>query len=184
MSPRRLLASLTCAAALVGAAASTASAAPAAADLLAPASVCPNQTYVTLPPDWQQGAMGCMIAYARNAVGVRTLARDADLMDAAARKGRDMFACGEFSHSACGLPFTQRMEDEDYDFRRAGENLAFGVGSAASPRAVMAKWLASPAHRANLLNPAYREHGIALAGGTLAGIAGARVWVDEFGTPR
>lgn len=181
---RRLVAFLTCAVALVGAPATSASAAPPAPDLLAPGAACPNQGDVSLPVEAQETAMHCLISFARTAAGLRTLSRDADLMDAAARKGRDMFACGEFSHSPCGLPFTRRIEDEDYEFRRAGENIAFGGGSAASPRAVMTRWLNSAPHRANLLNPAYREHGISLTGGTLGGVAGARVWVDEFGTPR
>ncbi len=181
---RRVLAFLTCAAALLGAPVTSASAAQPAPDLLAPASACPNQGDVSLPAEAQETAMHCLVSFARSAAGLRTLSRDPDLMDAAARKGRDMFACGEFSHSACGLPVTRRIEDEDYDVRRVGENIAFGAGSAASPRAVMSMWLNSAPHRANLLNPGYREHGISLTAGTLGGVAGARVWVDEFGTPR
>jgi len=105
---RRVLAFLTCAAALLGAPVTSASAAQPAPDLLAPPSACPNQGDVSLPAEAQETAMHCLVSFARSTAGLRTLSRDPDLMDAAARKGRDMFACGEFSHSACGLPFTRR----------------------------------------------------------------------------
>ena len=181
--PRRLVAFLTCAAAvLLGAPETTAAAAP--PDLLAPASTCPNQGDTTLPVDTQQTAMLCMVSFARTASGLPALPRDPDLMDAAARKARDIFACQQFSHTACGLSFTQRMTDADYAFRAAGENIAFGTGGAGSVRSVMAGWLNSPGHRANILNPVYRDQGIAVAGGSLGGFPNGRVWVNEFGTPR
>lgn len=44
-------------------------------------------------------------------------------------------------------------------YRRAGENLAYGYQSAA---AVVAGWMDSPGHRANILNPAFSEVGHAV----------------------
>ena len=37
---------------------------------------------------------------------------------------------------------------------RIGENLAWGTGDLATPRAIMAAWMHSPGHRANILQPA------------------------------
>ena len=42
-------------------------------------------------------------------------------------------------------------------------------------------WLDSDGHRANLLNPRFRDHGVALRTGTLSGNAGAAVWVHQLG---
>ncbi len=37
---------------------------------------------------------------------------------------------------------------------RIGENLAWGTGDLATPRSIMAAWMDSPGHRANILQPA------------------------------
>jgi uncharacterized protein YkwD len=177
--PSRLLAVLAGAAAvLLGAPAI----APAAArsDLLAPSAACPNQTEATVPEDVQEATMRCMINHARVAAGVPALSMDTELREAAVRNAHDIVACGEFSHSACGLPFPRRIADSGYAFRVAGENLAWATGANATVRAVLAGWLRSPAHRANLLNPAFREQGLAV----LTGADGATVWVGQFATPR
>lgn len=42
-----------------------------------------------------------------------------------------------------------------------GQNVAWGSLSDASPRMIVAAWMASPPHRSNLLDPAYRFTGIA-----------------------
>ncbi len=63
----------------------------------------------------------------------------------------------------------------------AGENLAWGTGSYASAGSVVAMWLASPGHRANLLKPSYRRIGIGIARGTFQGYAGASIVAADFG---
>ncbi|HEX8154194.1 MAG TPA: CAP domain-containing protein, partial [Thermoanaerobaculia bacterium] len=50
-----------------------------------------------------------------------------------------------------------------YDFRKAGENLAVGYRGAEE---IVEGWMSSPGHRANILNPAYEEVGLAVAGGS------------------
>ena len=59
---------------------------------------------------------------------------------------------------------------------RIGENLAWGTGELASPKAIMAAWMNSPGHRANILMPAYREIGFGvIAGNPSSGDGGADV---------
>jgi uncharacterized protein YkwD len=182
--PTRLVIALACTlAALLGAVPASASAAT-TAELLAPTTACPGQTDTSLSVDAQEAAMRCMVDFARTVSGVPALAAEPKLMDAADRKARDILACQQFSHTACGLPFTQRITDAGYAYRAAAENIAYGTGSSGSVRSIMTGWLNSAGHKANLLSATYRDHGIALAVGTLNGNAGARVWVEQFATPR
>ena len=44
-----------------------------------------------------------------------------------------------------------------------GENIAWGTRRLATPRAIVAAWMASPGHRANILDPRYRETGIGVS---------------------
>ncbi len=177
--PSRLLAALLGVAAVVlGAPAATASAA--APNLLAPPSACPNQTDPSLPADVQETAMICMVNHARADAGVAPLSRHPKLLDAAARKALDIVTCGEFSHTACGLPFSQRITESGYAFRAVGENIAYGTGGAGSVRSIMAGWLDSAAHRANLLSPVHRDQGIAVLGGP----GTSRIWVNHFARAR
>ena len=65
---------------------------------------------------------------------------------------------------------------------RIGENLAWGTGELASPKAIMAAWMGSPGHRANILQPAYREIGFGvLAGNPSSRGGGGATFVTEFG---
>ena len=53
--------------------------------------------------------------------------------------------------------------------RRVGENLAWGQGSLGVARSIVAMWLASPEHRANLLHPGYRIVGVGALRGCFDG---------------
>jgi hypothetical protein len=65
---------------------------------------------------------------------------------------------------------------------RIGENLAWGTGELATPKAIMAAWMASAGHRANILQPAYREIGFGvLAGNPASSDNGGATFVTEFG---
>jgi uncharacterized protein YkwD len=60
-----------------------------------------------------------------------------------------------------------------------GENIASGYPAA---RDVVQAWMASPGHRANILERRFRDIGLAFreAPGTDSGV----LWVQEFGEPR
>ena len=51
------------------------------------------------------------------------------------------------------------IEKENYDYNYAGENLAMDFQSAEKMEEA---WMASPTHRANILNGKYREIGMAV----------------------
>ena len=65
-----------------------------------------------------------------------------------------------------------------------GENLAWGTGPLATPRATMRAWMHSAGHRANLLDPRFRDVGIGVAAGVPEqlgpGEAGG-TYVTDFG---
>ena len=58
-----------------------------------------------------------------------------------------MLTTNVFTHGAFG----SRLLQFDVQSSVAGENLAWGTGSQGTARAIVAAWLASPEHRANLL---------------------------------
>lgn len=69
-----------------------------------------------------------------------------------------------------------RAGDFGYAFLKIGENLA---AEQHTVKEVMAAWMNSPGHRANILDPAFTEIGIAVKLGGEYGI----YWVQEFGRP-
>jgi uncharacterized protein YkwD len=68
----------------------------------------------------------------------------------------------------------------DVSFNTAGENLAWGTGSLGGAHAIVAAWLASPEHRANLLRPSFRRVGVGDVAGTFQGHSGAHVVTADF----
>jgi uncharacterized protein YkwD len=127
-------------------------------------------------------AMLCLHDYARHQAGLPSLRTTETLMRAASAKSADIARCG-FSHSACGNPFSFRVDWAGYHWTRFGENIAYGAGSPMpSARAVFSAWLRSTEHRSNILDPAFRDIGIGSRPGTFEGES-ARFWVAEFGRP-
>ncbi len=112
----------------------------------------------------------------RAAHGLAALRHDAALHRAARSHSRSMVARNLFSHGN----FAARMRSFGVRGPRLGENLGWGTGGAASPRAIVQAWLASPAHRANLLRPGFRRVGVGAIIGTFAGASGARVVTADF----
>lgn len=44
--------------------------------------------------------------------------------------------------------------------REVGENLAWATGSLSTPRAIVADWMSSPRHRANILRREWQYHAV------------------------
>src|SRR5258708_4861602 len=105
---------------------------------------------------------------------------DNPILDSAAQaKGRDMLAKGYWAHVAPdGTQPWAFFIAAHYNYRYAGENLARDFSDANS--AVNA-WMASPTHRENMLSPNYKEIGIGVVEGNLAG-ADTTIIVQFFGT--
>ena len=84
-----------------------------------------------------------------------------------------------FSHEGRdGKKPADRITAAGYSWTAAGENIASGQESV---REAVAGWIKSPGHCANLMNPRYREMGIAAA--VNAGSEGGIYWVQTFGAP-
>ena len=107
------------------------------------------------------------------------LALAPDLTRAARGHSQDMAAHGFFSHSGSdGSTPGERVARAGYRWSMVGENIASGVPTA---RAVVAGWLGSPHHCANIMTAGFRQMGVAYA------IDGANsqviTWTEDFGTP-
>jgi uncharacterized protein YkwD len=152
--------------------------------LVAPTSVCPDQTDLGASPAVQEQAMRCMTNFARQHDGLGQFGNAAALDHSATRKTDDILRCDSFSHYACGRQFTYWMQRSGYlasSCWRAGENIAWGTESDGTVRSIFVAWLHSPEHRANLLGR-YSQLGIALSVGTLEGHRRAHVWTQDFGS--
>ena len=108
------------------------------------------------------------------------LASNPALERAAQMKADDMAAKSYFAHNAPdGKTPWYWFDQAGYDYAAAGENLAVNFTDS---KDVTQAWLASPTHRANIMNANYTEIGIASAHGTYKGKEAIFV-VQEFGRP-
>lgn len=129
--------------------------------------------------DITKSAIVDLANYDRRQAGVEPLFENALLDRAALMKAQDMLAKGYFEHiSPQGLTPWYWFSRSGYDYRYAGENLAIGFVDSSE---VNGAWLASPAHKANILNGSYRETGIAVLSGLFQG-SPTTVVVQLFGT--
>jgi uncharacterized protein YkwD len=102
------------------------------------------------------------------------------LTRAARAHSRDMAAHGLFSHTGSdGSSPGQRVTRAGYRWSTVGENIASGVRTA--PR-VVAGWLASPHHCANIMTAGFRQMGVAFA--VNPGSEEVIYWTEDFATPR
>ena len=105
---------------------------------------------------------------------------NAALSAAALAHSTDMARQNYFSHEGKdGREVADRAVQAGYRWRGIGENIAAGQQS---PDEVMAGWLASPGHCANIMNRWFTEMGSAYAVGL--GRAGRPYWTQVFGTPK
>ena len=101
------------------------------------------------------------------------------LDDAAAGHARNMARKKFFDHrGADGSQPKDRVIRAGYQPRLTGENIALGPESAEE---VVAGWLASPGHCANIMETRFQHIGVGLAVGRGRGKI---YWVQNFGAPR
>ncbi|MEK7175843.1 MAG: CAP domain-containing protein [Patescibacteria group bacterium] len=127
--------------------------------------------------------IGALLSYTNEAradsIG-QTLATSPLLTKAAELKASDMAEKGYFSHNTPdGKTPWYWFKKVGYNYRYAGENLAVDFMDS---KDVTDAWMASPGHRANILNSRYTEIGIATAVGNYQGRETTFV-VQMFGTP-
>jgi uncharacterized protein YkwD len=112
----------------------------------------------------------------RDQHGLGALRFDGHLQRAARSHSREMVATNVFSHGAFG----SRMLQFAVTGSIAGENLAWGTGSRGTARGIVASWLASPEHRANLLRPSFVRVGVGDLRSSFLGHRGAQVVTADF----
>jgi uncharacterized protein YkwD len=131
----------------------------------------------------------CLINRERVAHGERPLRANARLRRAAQAHTDSMAFSDYFEHvGPAGQTPLARMRDAGYISSRAGyevgENIAWGTLSLSTPRAIVATWMASPGHRANILDRRYRETGIGVSPHPPAALAHGQagaIYTQDFG---
>jgi uncharacterized protein YkwD len=110
--------------------------------------------------------------------GISPLTRNAQL-DAATQRHSDDMACNNFmDHTGSdGSSPWDRMNQAGYSWSMAAENVAAGYST---PASVVAGWMNSPGHKANILNAGLEEIGIAYAYKSSADYG--CYWTTDFGT--
>jgi uncharacterized protein YkwD len=110
----------------------------------------------------------------RHAHGCGQLAVNHDLIDASVRQSYYMASTRRFGHRGPGgSTFVARARAAGYA-RPAGENIAWGYETTDQ---VVGAWMASPRHRANMLNCAARSIGT----GVVYAVDGTPYYTEVFG---
>ncbi|PIY74734.1 MAG: hypothetical protein COY85_02400 [Candidatus Portnoybacteria bacterium CG_4_10_14_0_8_um_filter_40_50] len=121
-----------------------------------------------------------LINQERTVKNLSALSVDVKLNEAASLKAQDMIANNYFDHtSPSGISPWYWFGKAGYSFVWAGENLAIHF---IDTDAVFEAWMASPGHRDNILNPNFKDIGVAVAAGQIDGRQ-TTVSVLAFGSP-
>jgi uncharacterized protein YkwD len=139
-----------------------------------PADCTPAATWPAAQPDLA-GAVVALVNAHRVDMGLQPLQASPSLTASAAWKARHMAALQYFAHDDPAPPAARSVAERlgvcGYANAGWGENIAMGY---LTPPDVVAAWLASPGHRANIEDPAFRATGVAVAGTPL-------YWAQDFG---
>lgn len=117
----------------------------------------------------------------RQSNGLPNLTDNVNLSASAGQKVQDMLVNQYFAHigpDQVGL--IKWLNNNNYQFSSAGENLAMGFMTAED---VVNAWVKSPTHYANLVDPSYKEIGVAMTSGYYNNIDTTLV-AQHFATPR
>lgn len=102
------------------------------------------------------------------------------LMEAARLHAQQMAQYQRMDHTINGAQYPtlqSRLDAVGYRYSSAAENVAW---NSQTPQRVVAGWMNSTGHRANILNPGLTEIGAAMA----RSARGESYWIQVFGTPR
>jgi len=129
----------------------------------------------------------CLVNAERTARGVGQLRLDRRLSTASRRHSQDMVAKRYFAHdSRSGAGFSARIARTGWMNGRGawsvGENIAWGSGTQATPRSIVAAWMRSAGHRHNILNAKFRVIGIGIARRAPVGSAAGATYTTDFGS--
>lgn len=103
-----------------------------------------------------------LINVEREKFGLSLLTPNPLLEKAADEKGQAIFSEQKFTHNFGDRRFSQWIKDQNYQYSIVGENLAINF-TASEP--LFNAWLASPAHKKNIMHNDYREIGVSVQSG-------------------
>jgi uncharacterized protein YkwD len=118
-----------------------------------------------------------LINQVRRTAGLRPVRVSSDLVRAARQHSHDMLVNNYFAHGQAVSRICRFLTGA----RLVGETLAWGTGTLGTPQSTLDRWLASPPHRAVLLDPAFRLIGVGRAHGRFLGNNGAWLYTADFG---
>lgn len=124
--------------------------------------------------------------YERVKTGLDPLIARPELMRSAGDKNSDMVRHQYFEHNRRSggsepVGFDTFIDHQGYSFIKIGENLA--MGNFATSREVVTAWMNSPTHKKNILDPQYREIGVAVKKATMDDKE-TFLFTQHFGNPR
>lgn len=123
-------------------------------------------THILVRPDLELKMLD-LVNEERTKKGLQPLQADTALTALARKHSKDMFAKGYFSHyTGEGEDPFARMQEANIHFLAAGENLALAQTLHTAHNGLMH----SPGHRANILNPDFRNVGIGIIDGGIYGL--------------
>jgi uncharacterized protein YkwD len=132
----------------------------------------------------------CLINHERAAHGEAALRANPHLQQAAQGHTESMVVDNYFEHMGPqGETPLQRMRASGYIYNSqlgyaVGENIAWGTLWLGNPHAIVAAWMASPGHRANILDAQYRDTGIGVSPHPPRSLSGGQsggVYTQDFG---
>lgn len=138
-----------------------------------------------------RAATRCLVNRERVSRGERALTSSPLLARAAQSHSESMAFGGYFAHVGPGgdTPMS-RIRAAGYRFKAhvsiaVGENIAWGTGRLSTPRSIVAHWMASPEHRANILDPLFRSTAIGVSSHlpwSLSGGQAGGIYTEDFGS--
>ena len=135
------------------------------------AQPCTGSTLVPNKQDLDaiRAAVICLVNHERLAQGESALTSNAQLEQSAQAHTDSMVSENYFEHnSPQGETPLMRMRAAGYIYSShigydVGENIGWGTLTDSTPRAIVAAWMASPGHRANILNPHFRDTAVGVS---------------------
>ncbi len=142
-----------------------------------------------LSADTARKATLCLINKQRRSHGLGSLRSDERQQEAAGKHTRLMVDRRCFDHICAGeRDLVGRIIASGYlpclCSWGVGENIAWGGGRLSSPRKIVAAWMNSGPHRANILNRSFDEIGIGVAHRSPTGLRDAATYTTDFGYKR
>jgi uncharacterized protein YkwD len=130
-------------------------------------------------------AIGCLLNAERAGKGLPPLRVNAGLTRASKLMAGLMVKQRFFAHDTPdGRDVVDRVRPTGYirGSWSLGENIAWGSGSLATPRAIVNGWMHSTGHRENILRSKFRDIGIGIKlGAPGPGLSGGTTYVTDFG---